>query len=593
MGGFVMTEDFMLCRTVSELRDFTFIIPDYQRGYRWTSEDVNYLLDDISGFDVGSQKEPLFYYLQPLVVRKLDEKTFEVVDGQQRLTTIFIIMKFAADEMKSAKCPYSLDYKTRKGSKHYLDNLGISEVIDWGNIDYYHITLARKTIGSWLNRQSDKAEAITDLYKRLMSSTRFIWYELPDDVDPKVEFRKLNVGKIRLTNAELIKALLLSKDNFKNEPHAMLINKRQDEISIAWDSIEQHLQQPLFWSFISKDLLSVSRIDLIFEIIAHNRASSLQWPPKEDDIYYSFLVLYQYMNNSDAQDKLVEEIWREVEAVYDRFCDWYNDPDKYHLIGYLTQSGVDVRRILKSCENIPNSHVLTELKRLTIDMKKYADINFLTDLVYDNRTRNELRKLLLLFNIATLICKSERQDRFPFDVYVEYNWDIEHIHAIKDKLPGKFEDARDYLLALQEEFEQLLVEPSDDSDTIKKQYADAIIALKEFLGKSDMKLTDAEEFYTDLRDTYSSIIQEDNNIRNLALLDSKTNRGYKNVSYRQKRRTIIERDSEGRFIPLCTRNVFLKYYSPDAKRLSRWEESEREEYKQQISNTLSDFFKGV
>lgn len=588
-----MSENSMLCRTVSELRDFTFVIPDYQRGYRWTSQEVNDLLDDISGFDIGSQKEPLFYYLQPLVVRRVDEKTFEVVDGQQRLTTIFIIIKFAADEMKSAKCPYSLEYTTRKGSKQYLDNLEISEVIDSENIDYYHITLARKTIGSWLNRQSDKAEAISDLYKRLMSSTRFIWYELPDDVDPKVEFRKLNVGKIRLTNAELIKALLLSKDNFKNEPHSMLINKRQDEISIAWDSIEQHLQQPLFWSFISKDLSSVSRIDLIFDIIAHKRASSLQRPPQESDSYYSFLVLYQYMNNSEAQDKLVEEIWREVEAVYDRFCDWYNDPDKYHLIGYLTQSGVDTRRILESCENIPNSQVVTELKRLTNDMKKYADINVLTDLDYDSRTRNELRKLLLLFNIATLICKSEKQDRFPFDLYVEYDWDIEHIHAIKDKLPGKFEDARDYLLALQEEFEQQLVESSDDSETIKKQYADAIKALKEFLGRDDIKLKDAEEFYIGLSDSYSDVIQEDNNIRNLALLDSKTNRGYKNVSYRQKRRAIIERDSEGRFIPLCTRNVFLKYYSPDAKRLSRWEESEREEYKKQISSTLSDFYKGV
>ena len=107
-----MSENSMLCKTVSELRDFTFVIPNYQRGYRWTSQEVNDLLDDISGFDIGSQKDPLFYYLQPLVVRRLDEKKFEVVDGQQRLTTILIIIKFAADEMKSAKCPYSLEYTT-------------------------------------------------------------------------------------------------------------------------------------------------------------------------------------------------------------------------------------------------------------------------------------------------------------------------------------------------------------------------------------------------------------------------------------------------------------------------------------------------
>lgn len=587
-----MSGDFNPYKTVGELRDLTFVIPDYQRGYRWTEKDVDELLDDISGFDLGSQKSPLFYYLQPLVVKRLDDKKFEVVDGQQRLTTIFIIIKFAADEMKSAKCPYSLDYVTRKGSKQYLEDLKISEEIDDENIDYYHITVARKTIGSWLERQFEKAEAISDLYKRLMSLTRFIWYELPDGVDPKVAFRKLNVGKIRLTNSELIKALLLSKDNFKNEPHADLIDKRQGEISIAWDSIEQHLQQPLFWSFISKDPSSVSRIDLIFDIIAHKLASSLQEPPQDSNSDYAFLVLYQIMKNSDAQDKLVEEIWREVEATYDRFCDWYNDPDKYHLIGYLTQSGVDTRTILQSCENIPNSQVVNSLKLLTIDMKKYADADVLTDFDYDNKTRNDLRKLLLLFNIATLICKSERQDRFPFDLYIEYEWDIEHIHAIKDKLPNKLDDARDYLLALQEEFEEQLVESSDDNETVKK-YTDLIKALEEFLVRGDIKLKDAEEFYMGLSNLYSDLIQEDNNIRNLVLLDSKTNRGYKNVSYRQKRRAIIELDSEGRFIPLCTRNVFLKYYSPDAKRLSRWEESEREEYKKRIATTLSDFYKGV
>jgi len=223
-----MTDIASLCKTVSELRDITFVIPDYQRGYRWTSQEVNDLLNDISGFDLGSQREPLFYYLQPLVVKKIDDNKYEVVDGQQRLTTIFIIIKFAADEMKSAKCPYSLEYITRKGSKDYLDSLEISSVIERQNIDYFHITTARKTIGDWLDKQLDKAEAISDIYKRLMSSTRFIWYEIPDSVDPKVEFHKLNVGKIRLTNAELIKALLLSKDNFQNEPHVMLINKRQN-----------------------------------------------------------------------------------------------------------------------------------------------------------------------------------------------------------------------------------------------------------------------------------------------------------------------------------------------------------------------------
>jgi len=582
-----------LCRTVSELKDITFVIPNYQRGYRWTSQEVNDLLNDISSFDLGSQRDPLFYYLQPLVVKKMSDNIYEVVDGQQRLTTILIIIRFASDEMRSAKCPYSLEYDTRKGSKQYLDTLDISDNIDHRNIDYYHITIARRAISIWLNKQPDKAEAISDLYKRLMSSTRFIWYELPDFVDPKVEFHKLNVGKIRLTNAELIKALLLSKDNFKNEPYTSLINKRQDEISIAWDGIEQHLQQPMFWSFISKNPKYMSRIDIIFELIAYKYASGLSNVPNPTDSNYSFLVLYLRMNNSNEQDKLVEEIWRDVEAIYDRFCDWYNNPDKYHLIGYLTHSGVEIRRILEVCEKVSNNREVYELKKLASDMKQYSEAKILTDTDYESKRRDELRNLLLLFNIATLVCKSEKQDRFPFDLYTEYKWDIEHIHAIKDKLPGKLEDSKDYLRALKEEFEELLLEYVDESNANKTRYEKAVSEISAFINKADVKQKDAEEFYIELCCNYSDIIQEDNNIRNLALLDSNTNRGYRNVSYRQKRRQIIELDSKGRFIPLCTRNVFLKYYSPEAKRLSRWEEPEREDYKSKIADTLSEFFSEV
>lgn len=587
-----MSDIASLCRTVGELRDTTFVIPDYQRGYRWTEQEVRDLLNDLSNFDTGSKSNQLFYYLQPLVVKRLGENEYEVVDGQQRLTTIFIIIKFAEDEMKSAKCPYILEYKTRKGSKSYLECLTISSVIDKQNIDYFHITTARKTIWDWLDFQPDKAVAVTDIYTRLISYTRFIWYEISDTVDPKVEFRKLNIGRIRLTNAELIKALLLSKDNFKNEKHEKLISKRQDEISIAWDNIEQHLQQPDFWSFLRKENKNASRIDLIFELIAGKHVATLKQPPKPSDEYYSFLVIYQCMILSDAPDKFVEKIWREVEAIYDRFCDWYSDLEKYHLIGYLTHTGASIENVLKLCEQVPSGEAVSKLKPLANDMKKYSTITALSDIDYKNQKKEHLRNLLLLFNIATLICKSEKQDRFPFDIYLKNEWDIEHIHAIRDKLPGKLSDALVYLQSLKEEFarQASVLNASDDR---KAFYSNALKEIEQFLLFKNAKQKDAEDFYSDLCSKYPSILQADNGIGNLALLDRKTNRSYKNVSYGQKRREIIKLDSAGRFIPLCTRNVFLKYYSPKATRLTRWEDDEREDYKAQISNTLSEFFEGV
>lgn len=64
-----------------------FYLPDYQRGYRWTSEEIKLLLDDI----YESAGKP--YCLQPIVVKKSNER-FELIDGQQRLTTIYLICKY-------------------------------------------------------------------------------------------------------------------------------------------------------------------------------------------------------------------------------------------------------------------------------------------------------------------------------------------------------------------------------------------------------------------------------------------------------------------------------------------------------------------
>ena len=74
-------------------------IPAYQRGYRWTGLQVTQLLDDIWDFIQASEKKrrTSFYCLQPLVVRKLGDGRYEVVDGQQRLTSLFILLSRKKD----------------------------------------------------------------------------------------------------------------------------------------------------------------------------------------------------------------------------------------------------------------------------------------------------------------------------------------------------------------------------------------------------------------------------------------------------------------------------------------------------------------
>lgn len=70
-----------------------YIIPSYQRGYRWGKDEVEALLDDVYNFLDDPKNHASSYWLQPIVVRAIEGK-WEVVDGQQRLTTIFLILKF-------------------------------------------------------------------------------------------------------------------------------------------------------------------------------------------------------------------------------------------------------------------------------------------------------------------------------------------------------------------------------------------------------------------------------------------------------------------------------------------------------------------
>ena len=80
-----------------------------------------------------------------------------------------------------------------------------------------------------------------------------------------------------------------------------------------------------------------------------------------------------------------------------------------------------------------------------------------------------------------------------------------------------------------------------------------------------------------------------NNLSNLALLDSSTNRSYKNAIFPLKRKTIIDRDKEGAFIPICTKNVFLKYFSNYPPKISFWTQEDRKNYENDLTNTLSKY----
>ena len=119
-----------------------FYVPSYQRGYRWGEQEVRQLLDDLQE-SCGAT-----YYLQPVVVKGRDDGSWELVDGQQRLTTLYLIFRYLkSTHLPSAAINYSLTYETREGSKAYLDRLDEDDAHT--NIDFFHMFNAYKCIEDW------------------------------------------------------------------------------------------------------------------------------------------------------------------------------------------------------------------------------------------------------------------------------------------------------------------------------------------------------------------------------------------------------------------------------------------------------------
>lgn len=347
-------------------------------------------------------------------------------------------------------------------------------------------------------------------------------------------FSKVNIGRIPLTNAELIKALLLNSENFK-ELDAEIAAKRQMEISVSWDKIEQELHHDSLWYFLNdfnERVVGETRIDMIFRLLAKEYNVSFKRDIPENQPLFPFLVFNAVLDQADnnkEREKAVEEIWRDTELKFEKMRIWYEDYNQYHLIGYLLSQNQTISNIQKLMSDKGKKQ---SLKALRSEMQK--DCPWVFDVAASDENGNErsetkeliygkdnkkIRQVLLMFNIAMLVCESDRQTRFPFDIYKKGKWDLEHIHATADE--------------------------SDNPD-----------------------------------DTLS----------NLTLLNSHINQSYKDKPFDEKRKIIIECEKKGDFIPLCTKNVFLKYFTNDIQSNDSWDDNDKQDYIVTIMNTLEKLF---
>lgn len=558
-------ENILELKTISELNQFSFFIPSYQRGYKWTSKEVTDLLNDINDFKQrqiqGNTEEKTWYCLQPVVVKKIDSKDFEfeVIDGQQRLTTIFLILHYInQDYVESRRMKlFSLNYQTRSDTSTFLNNLDENNVDD-SNVDFYYISKAYQTISDWFNTQTINFDKQNFISKFTIHS-KVIWYESKNE-NPISIFTRINIGKIPLTNSELIKALFLNSSNFASVGNDEL-RLKQLEIATEWDDIEHRLQDNRFWYFLTGSKIQTNRIEFIFNLMNEEKDAN--------DPYSTFRFFSKKFKNSTKET--IEQNWKLVKTYFQRFDEWFNERDLYHKIGYLVAVNatsiqdlfIKSSKLSKSgFQELLDQMISRSMRKISLDNLQYSD-------------KDDVRKTLLLYNILTMLSSPKDNSYFPFDLFKNENWDIEHITSIKDAVPDKnrenwLDDAKVFI---------------DISTSVGKSLLER---------SKECNVKDEDEFkilFEDLVSHFNSELKDDeiNDISNLTLLDSETNRGYKNAVFPLKRKTIINRDKAGTFIPICTKNVFLKYFSDYPPKISFWTQEDRENYENDLYEVLNNY----
>ena len=313
-----------------------FFIPDYQRGYRWGKKQAAELLDDIDAFrrrlsqkakeekieaeewEIDLQKITEIYCIQPLVVKYGESKPgyYDVIDGQQRLTTTFILLKCLGYEDH-----YSIEYQTRLESAVFLnEKLDDSEAAE-DNVDFYCMNVVYSTIDNWITKNLKDDRDKEAFLSILLDRVTFIWCDIESE-KPKDVFTRLNVNNIPLTSSELIKALFLSRSNYTDCKDYETLKIQQGQVALRWDSIEYALQNDEFWYFIHGVTYSKpTRIEYLLELIYKFDKFELKKknPPMSEaerfgnDEYKLFRYFYEYFidckKNGLVNSEWLNEVW--------------------------------------------------------------------------------------------------------------------------------------------------------------------------------------------------------------------------------------------------------------------------------------------
>ncbi len=553
--------------------DHYYIAP-YQRGYKWASnspyDQVPQLLVDLyKAYSKGISE----YYLQYITVKRIEvDKTpvFEVIDGQQRLTTLSLLFYRLNDKdanIANKKLEYSRYSKHEvvdnifKIVEKHIENtppdLDSQQIKDIDNKiqkqDEYYLVRAARCIDCFGKILKDNNINIDDFVRYIRKNVLLI-FNIENSFTPSEEiFANLNDNKVSLSNAELIKGLLLTKAVRRKDERG----KDYNYLSI----IDQRISMGRMWDEIASWINSSEVSLYFFKTESHGLEMMLNLilPPKEfiekEDVieifrnildassesHASVYELYNRFNTAIESTEDAIEILKKIKFAYRRLRHIYEDNRLYNRLGYVLFCKGGQKTISKEYITISLGELDNKLKNIISNAIPKAEKIDSNEIDY-SKDNQALHKFLLALSVFPE--ENNIKYRFDFCSFYREKWTLEHISP--QNPPDKIvipNSAKQWVCS------------SILNQRLEKETSDNLIRMvndgEEIEVKNIIWLYRKDDFYNV------------DSIGNMALLGGGVNSGLSNQPYVVKRKLLFDKINAGYFVPKHTIDVFSKVLSSD------------------------------
>lgn len=550
----------------SYLHGKKYSIPPYQRGYKWDTKDIERLLKDINEFSPNEDLD-LFYCLQNITLVECRD-SFSVVDGQQRLTTLTVILSYLDEYgLINEKLQYNVRPETEEFLKEYIFKPselktihnweGLLEIAcnkgkDYDYQDIFYLFNAYKTVQTWFEANPDFVSVMKD---KILNHVKLI-VNLPKNIEEQELFENLNGKRVPLDGADLIRALIITRvakkevgdldDSIKQN---VLINERRVKIGLMLDRIN------LWWADDNKK-------NYFYQFTKESKASD-ENTISFNDVTYPINYLYKLyvlaygegvLDMEFFEKKVIEDgFLEELQLLQRTMENWYNDKDLYHLVLFTSiyarekaekQSALSFKELLHQWKKLYRKDFIRFLKRRIARTEVFNDLIKQSERSKEENEKTAFsenwydKKLVMVSTLLDIISiLSSNSAYLPARHFKVYKEDLEHI------------------------FPQTPV-----GDRIKDKVKQTQI-LKEYLEIINQSLSEEEKIYIDdcdidwdnqnWKDSIKSRINDKiekvipvNSIGNMCVLHESVNRGYGNDFFLEKRIDIMRKSQDGYFINL-------------------------------------------